>query len=61
MARDALAHLDAGRWDDAMAAFEAALDLHPGDKLSRIYVQRCAEMKANPPTDWDGVWRLDEK
>ena len=54
-------HFTAGRWDEAAAAFEAALKLHPGDKLSGLYIQRCAEMKANPPEHWEGVWRLDEK
>lgn len=51
----------AGRWDDAIAAFRAALTLHPSDRLSEIYIERCTYMKANPPDDWDGVWRLETK
>ena len=51
----------AGRWDEAIAAFGAALELHPGDRLSQIYIERCDYLKANPPEDWDGVWRLETK
>ena len=51
----------AGRWDDAIAAFRAALALHPKDRLSEIYIERCTYMKANPPDDWDGIWRLETK
>jgi adenylate cyclase len=51
----------AGRWDDAIAAFRAALVLHPKDRLSEIYIERCTYMKANPPGDWDGIWRLETK
>ncbi len=54
-------HFGAGSWDLAMSSFRKALAAHPQDKLSNIYVERCEMMKANPPDDWDGVWRLDSK
>jgi len=54
-------HFSAGSWDLAMSSFRKALAAHPEDKLSNIYVERCEFMKANPPDDWDGVWRLDSK
>ncbi len=50
------------RWNAAVRAFESALALHPGDKLSRMYVDRCLYLLENPPLpDWDGVWVMKEK
>ncbi len=54
-------HFGAGDWDKAEAAFRQALVAHPKDKLSEIYIERCAYMKANPPNHWDGVWKLESK
>ena len=32
------------------------------DKLSDLYVDRCLQLIASPPTaDWDGVWVMSEK
>ncbi len=54
-------HFRAGAWDKAELAFRQALAAHPDDKLSEIYIQRCAYMKANPPDHWEGIWKLDSK
>ncbi len=54
-------HFIAGNWDKAAKSFKEALALHPEDRLSNIYIDRCAHMKKNPPKDWDGVWVLDSK
>jgi adenylate cyclase len=54
-------HYAAGDWDAAINDFRAALALNPADRLSEIYVERCELMKADPPVDWDGVWRLETK
>jgi adenylate cyclase len=50
------------QWDDAIEAFKDALVANPNDRPSKIYLDRCAHYKANPPgDDWDGVWVLTEK
>ncbi|MBI5884239.1 MAG: GAF domain-containing protein [Elusimicrobia bacterium] len=52
----------AGRWDNAIKAFNQALRLHPHDRLSHFYVERCEALKSRPPEGpWDGVWVMAEK
>ncbi|MBI3552075.1 MAG: GAF domain-containing protein [Elusimicrobia bacterium] len=52
----------AGRWDQALNAFHEALRLHPEDKVSRYYVERCERLKSRPPeSEWNGVWAMEEK
>ena len=60
--KDGLAKYRAGKWDAAIHAFGEALRLHPGDKLSEIYIGRCEMLKANPlEGEWNGVWVMEEK
>jgi len=54
-------HYRAGAWDKAISSFKESQALHPQDKLSRLYIERCELMKVSPPEDWDGVWRLESK
>jgi adenylate cyclase len=50
------------QWDGAVEAFKDALVANRNDRPSKIYLDRCAHYKANPPgDDWDGVWVLTEK
>ncbi len=50
------------RWDSAAGAFTQALQIHPGDKLSQMYLERCRYLKENPPgDDWKGVWVMTSK
>ncbi len=50
------------RWDASLKAFGEALRLCPDDALSKIYQQRCEQLKKDPPpTDWDGVWVMKSK
>ncbi|MFK4382738.1 adenylate/guanylate cyclase domain-containing protein [Bradyrhizobium sp. USDA 223] len=59
---DGLAAYRARRFDEARAAFNAALEAVPGDGPSRTMLGRIAQFVANPPDpDWDGVWRLEQK
>jgi adenylate cyclase len=52
--REAMA---AGRWDEAIAAFEAAVAASPGDGPSALMLARAQALAASPPpADWDGVW-----
>jgi len=49
-------------WDRAKAAFGEALQAHAGDKLSKIYIERCDYFQKNPPPkEWDGVWVMKDK
>ncbi|UPK24045.1 adenylate/guanylate cyclase domain-containing protein [Bradyrhizobium sp. 195] len=59
---EALAAYRARRFDEARAAFNAALEAVPGDGPSRTMLGRIAQFEANPPdAGWDGAWRLDSK
>jgi len=49
-------------WEKAKTAFQEALKANPGDKLSKIYIERCGHFQKEPPGDkWDGVWVMKEK
>ena len=59
---EALAAYRARRFDQARAAFNAALEAVPGDGPSRTMLARIAQFEGNPPdAGWDGAWRLDSK
>ncbi|AWO95251.2 MULTISPECIES: adenylate/guanylate cyclase domain-containing protein [Bradyrhizobium] len=52
----------ARRFDEARAAFNAALEAVPGDGPSRALLARIAQFEVNPPDErWDGAWRLEQK
>ena len=60
--KDGLAKYRKQDWEKAKGAFREALKGHPGDKLSKIYIERCDYFEKNPPEkDWDGVWVMKEK
>jgi adenylate cyclase len=60
--RDGLGKYRKQEWDKAKAAFAEALKAHPGDKLSKIYTERCDYFQKNSPGEkWDGVWVMKEK
>jgi adenylate cyclase len=60
--RGALAHYRKGDFDRAIKGFQEALALHPGDKLSQTYIDRCKYLQAHPPGEkWDGVWVMKTK
>ncbi|AWL95956.1 MULTISPECIES: adenylate/guanylate cyclase domain-containing protein [Bradyrhizobium] len=59
---EALAAYRARRFDEARAAFNAALEAVPGDGPSRTMLGRIAQLEAKPPEEgWDGAWRLEQK
>lgn len=58
---EGLAAYRVGRWDEARIAFNAALELAPGDGPSRTLLARIDRLQAHPPTDWDGAWRMEQK
>jgi adenylate cyclase len=52
----------AREFKDALECFKEALMLNPGDRPSRLYVERSAHFIATPPPDdWDGVWTMTSK
>jgi adenylate cyclase len=60
--RGGLKYYRSGAFDRAIAQFREVLALHPGDKLSETYVERCDYLKAHPVNgEWDGVWRMTGK
>lgn len=57
-----LALYRACKWDEAIAAFEKTLTIRPDDETSRIYIERCKNLKENPPPmPWDGVFVMTKK
>ncbi|MBR0779158.1 HAMP domain-containing protein [Bradyrhizobium diazoefficiens] len=59
---EGLAAYRARRFDDARAAFNAALEAVPGDGPARTLLARIAQFEADPPgADWDGAWHLEQK
>lgn len=60
--RGGLGYYRKGEFDRAIAQFREALALHPGDRLSETYIERCEYLKAHAPGDaWDGVWVMKSK
>jgi adenylate cyclase len=50
------------RWDEAMEAFGAVLEVRPDDGSAALYVERCRKMLASSPdAAWDGVTVMDVK
>jgi class 3 adenylate cyclase len=59
---EALAAYRAARWDEAKAAFNAALEISPGDGPSLALLARIEQLAADPPLpDWDGSWQMEHK
>jgi len=51
-----------GKWDKSIEAFKETLNLNQKDNLSNMYIERCTNLKENPPEgEWDGVWRMSTK
>lgn len=50
------------KWDDAISAFEKALEIDPKDGPSDLYLKRSKKYKETPPPeDWDGVFIMTTK
>ncbi|MDH5515848.1 MAG: GAF domain-containing protein [Gammaproteobacteria bacterium] len=60
--RDGLTQYRRGNWDQAISSFRDTLKLHPEDRLSHTYIERCTHMKTHPPgDDWNGVFVMTSK
>jgi adenylate cyclase len=51
----------AGDFATAVPRFEGALEARPGDRATRVMLDRCRNLQANPPRSWDGVFIMQEK
>lgn len=50
------------RFEQAIVAFEKAVQVKEEDNPSSIYIERCQQFLDNPPpTDWDGVYVMKTK
>ncbi|RPI91902.1 MAG: tetratricopeptide repeat protein [Spirochaetales bacterium] len=50
------------KWDEAVRAFEKALQFDPNDGPSTLYLERSKKYQENPPpADWDGVFIMTTK
>lgn len=56
-----LEHYRKAQWEEATAAFKACQAQKPADIPTKIFLQRVEELKAWPPSAWDGVWKLSTK
>lgn len=57
-----LALYRAAKWDEAIAAFQKTLNIRPEDAASLLYIERCKNLKENPPpAPWDGVFTMTRK
>lgn len=54
----AFAQYSQGDWIAAIASFQQLARLYPLDQVAPLYEQRCRDLQANPPSYWDGHWRL---
>ncbi|NGZ06190.1 MAG: GAF domain-containing protein [Magnetococcales bacterium] len=51
-----------GAWDEAISAFQEAVHLHPKDRLSTTYIERCLTLRDLPvDPGWNGVWVMKKK
>jgi class 3 adenylate cyclase len=49
-------------WDEARAAFAAAIEATPDDGPSIALLARVADLRRDPPAEnWDGSWRMESK
>jgi adenylate cyclase len=49
------------RWEDAIRAFNAALEAMPDDGPSTTLLKRIEGLRVNPPApDWDGSWHIEK-
>lgn len=59
---EGLAKYKQGLWDEAIERFHKVLEIRPVDAPARLYIERCEDLKKNPPEGtWDGVFTMTRK
>ena len=56
-----LAAYRAADWAKAGTLFAACLEIDPADGPSKTFAGRIKSLAADPPKDWDGVWKVASK
>ncbi|MCG8635054.1 MAG: GAF domain-containing protein [Desulfobacterales bacterium] len=60
--REGREHYRKGGWSKAISAFYRALELNPGDRLAKMFVERCQHLADHQPKEeWTGVWTMVSK
>jgi adenylate cyclase len=60
--RDGLERYRQRAFGPASKLFAKVLAINPGDKVAKIYIERCDLLAKNPPAeDWAGVWVMESK
>lgn len=59
--KDGLGKYRVGDWDLAIKSFKEGQRLNPKDYVTEMYIDRCQNLKADPPKNWDGVWVMTSK
>jgi len=57
----ALQFYKSGEWDEAENGFRSVLASYPDDAVTRMYLQRIADLRRNTPEEWDGVYDFTQK
>ena len=57
----ALVHYLSSEWKEAEEKYETILKHYPEDKTAKMFISRCKNLMENPPSNWDGVYRLTQK
>ncbi len=59
---EGLALYRSAKWEEAIVSFQKILTIRPDDEASRIYIERCKNLKEQPPVQpWDGVFTMKTK
>lgn len=56
-----VAHYQAGSFELAQSHFQKILEQYPDNKVAQVYCDRLNLLIQNPPTEWQGVWKLAQK
>ncbi|MEO5364426.1 MAG: response regulator [Magnetococcus sp. DMHC-8] len=60
--REGLERYRAREWEQGMALFQQCLAIDAADQAARIYLERCARFRQQPPDDeWTGVFAMEHK
>ncbi|MDF1568420.1 MAG: adenylate/guanylate cyclase domain-containing protein [Spirochaetaceae bacterium] len=60
--RDAFNFFQDKKWDEAEKLFKRVLGKLPDDGPSKVFIERCAKYRKNPPpANWDGVYKMESK